>query len=220
MEPERERLLTDPFETSDAFETSRLTAIEDAVRSLRGAMAAATGLLSVSEAAASVLLELAAAKEVSISLLDGDHYWDVVDVSADPVRGTLFPDYRYRLTDFPVGSERLLAGKGYVASDANEPVMVEYTSQAPYAPVGSIMSAPIMALGGVHGEVFLIREVGATPFSRDELELVSECVPLLGARLPALIAAYKEAESDPAHSEAMAQLTHELDVLLEDTPTD
>jgi GAF domain-containing protein len=182
---------------------------------MRTAMAAAAGLLNVTEAAAAVICALTGAAEVSISLLDGDHYWDVVDVSADPGRGTLYPDFRYPLTDYPVGSDRLLSGRGYVGSDSNDEVMVEYARQCPDAPVGSIMSAPIIALGGVHGEVFLVREVGAPTFTRDELDLVSECAPLFGARLPALITAYKETESDPIHSQAMPRLTRVLDDLLD-----
>jgi hypothetical protein len=217
--PGRERLLTDLREASVTVENWRTEASDGAVRSLREAMADATGLLNVTEAAATVILRLAKATEVSISLLDGDHYWDIVDVSVDPARGTLYPDFRYLLSDYPVGSDRLLSGRGYVAHGDDDEVMVEYARQCPDAPVGSIMSAPIIALGGVHGEVLLVREVGGSPFTRDELDLVSECAPLLGARLPALVAAYKEAESDPVHSGAMAELSQELDALLEGDST-
>ena len=208
MEPNGERLLS---ERSDAT---------DALRFVRAEMATAVGLMKVAEAAATALMQLTAADEASISLLDGDHYWDIVDVSRDPLRGTLYPDDRYLLSDYPVGSERLLAGRGYIGGDENDEVMIEYARQVPHAPVGSIMSSPIIALGGVHGEVFLIRKVGAPSFTRDELDLLSECAPLLGARLPALIAAYKKTESDPVHSEAMAGLTEELDALLESESTD
>jgi len=220
MEPGSERLFTDLREDSVSVDTWRVTASDEAVRSLRTAMADATGLLNVTEAAAAVILQLTAAHEVSVSLLDGDHYWDVVDVSADAERGTLYPDLRYPLSDFPVGSDRLLSGRGYVGNEPDDEVMIEYARQCPDSPVGSIMSAPIIALGGVHGEVFLIREVGEPPFTRDELDLVSECAPLLGARLPALIAAYKEAMPDLAHGNAMAELSHELDALLGERPTD
>jgi GAF domain-containing protein len=183
-------------------------------------MSGAVGLLQVAEAAATAIMYLASADEVSISLLDRDHYWDVVDVSMDPERGTLFPDFRYQLADYPVGSDRLLSGRGYIGGDATDEVMIEYARQCPDAPVGAIMSAPIIALGGVHGEIFLIRHVGAQTFTRDELDLVSECAPLLGARLPSLVAAYKEAELDPVRSGAMEQLAHELDALLDDESVD
>ncbi len=220
MESGRERLLTDLREASVSVATWRVSASDEAVRSLRSAMADATGLLNVTEAASSVILQLSGANEVSVSLLDGDHYWDVVDVSADATRGTLYPDLRYPLSDYPVGSDRLLSGRGYVGNESDDDVMIEYARQVPDAPVGSIMSVPIIALGGVHGEVFLVRAVGEPPFTRDELDLVSECAPLLGARLPALIAAYKDVAPDPAHSGAMAQLSEELDALLEERPTD
>ena len=219
MEPGNERLFSDLREASISVETWRVSASDEAVRSLRAAMADATGLLNVTEAAASVILQLTAAYEVSVSLLDGENYWDVVDVSSH-ARGTLYPDLRYPLSDYPVGSDRLLSGRGYVGNETNDDVMIEYARQCPDAPVGSIMSVPIIALGGVHGEVFLIRDVGEPPFTRDELDLVSECAPLLGARLPALIAAYKDSKPDPAHSDAMAQLSQELDALLEERPTD
>ena len=52
-------------------------------------------------------------------------------------------------------------------------------------------------------------------FTRDELDPVSECAPLFGARLPALITAYKETESDPTHNRVMPRLSRELDQLLD-----
>lgn len=220
MEPGGERLLTDLREASVSVETWRVTASDEAVRSLRAAMSNATGLLNVTEAAATIILQLATANEVSVSLLDGDKYWDVVDVSNDAARGTLYPDLRYPLSDYPVGSDRLLSGRGYVGNESDDEVMIEYARQCPEAPVGSIMSVPIIALGGVHGEVFLIRKVGEPPFTRDELDLVSECAPLLGARLPALIATYKEAMPGLAHTDAMSQLSQELDELLEERSAD
>src|SRR5215211_6278148 len=119
MEPGRERLFTDLREASISVETWRLTASDEAVRSLRAAMADATGLLNVTEAAASAIRELTAAHEVSVSLLDGDSYWDVVDVSNDAARGTLYPDLRYPLSDYPVGSDRLLSGRGYVGNESD-----------------------------------------------------------------------------------------------------
>jgi GAF domain-containing protein len=210
-------MVSDLRDASVSVQNWRTTASEDAVRSVRGAMSEAVGLLKVAEAAATAIMHLVTADEVSISLLDGDHYWDIVDVSLDETRGTLHPDFRYLLADYPVGSDRLLAGRGYIGGDATDEVMVEYARQCPDAPVGAIMSAPIIALGGVHGEVFLIRHVGAETFTRDELDLVAECAPLLGARLPALIAAYKEAALDAVQSQAMTQLSQELDALLEES---
>jgi GAF domain-containing protein len=215
-----ERTLTDLREASVFVQHWRMTASDEAIDAVRTAMSATTGLISVTEAAASVILSLTAAHEASISLLDGDHYWDVVDVSADPARGTLYPDYRYPLADFPIGSERLLSGRGYCGSHATDPVMIEYARQCPDAPVGSILSAPIIALGGVHGEVFLIRERHAPGFTRDELDLVSECAPLLGARLPALVAAYKAVVPGASKDVTMARLNDELASLLENDEAD
>lgn len=185
---------------------------ETAVRLVRSAMSDAVGLLSVAEASALSIMHLMSAWEVSITLLDGDAYWDIVEVSVVPTRGTRFPDYRYPLSAYPIGTSRLLAGKGYVSGEAIDEVLIEYEKEWPDVPVGSIMSAPIIALGGVHGEVFLVRDTKTPLFTRDELDIVSECASLLGARLPALVASYLGADAEDTTT--MARLTQNLDRLL------
>jgi hypothetical protein len=185
-----------------------------AVALVRAAMSDAVGLLRVAEAAAVEIMHLMSAWEVSITLLDGDNYWDIVDVSVVPSRGTRFPDHRYLLSDFPIGTSKLLAGQGYTSGEAIDEVLVEYERQWSDVPVGSILSAPIIALGGVHGEIFLVRDTETTHFTRDDLDVVTECATLLGARLPALVSAYREQRAGSPAGTSMDTLTHDLDVLL------
>lgn len=205
MTPDREHAITDG---------------SDAYASVRTAVSGAVGLLNVAEAAGLAIMHAMSAWELSITLLDGDHYWDIVDVSVEPTRGTRFPNHRYPLTDYPLGTKMLLTGRGYVAGEAIDEALVEYERQWPDVPVGSIMSAPIIALGGVHGEVFLVRDTETPPFTSDELDVVSECATLLGARLPALVASYRETGSGREGASTMDQLSQNLDALLGDRPND
>jgi hypothetical protein len=108
----------------------------------------------------------------------------------------------------------MLSGKGYISGNAAEEVMQEIERQWPEVPVGSIMSAPIIALGGVHGEIFLVRDPDTTPFVRDELDLAAEMATLLGARLPALVSLYLDSTDTPSSSLAMPTLTHQLKEIL------
>lgn len=192
----------------------------DAYASVRTAMSGAVGLLNVAEAAGLAIMHAMSAWELSITLLDGDHYWDIVDVSVEPSRGTRFPNHRYPLTDYPIGTSMLLAGRGYVGGEAIDEVLVEYERQWPDVPVGSIMSAPIIALGGVHGEIFLVRDTETPPFTTDHLGIVSECATLLGARLPALVTSYREARPAGEDAGTMDQLSQNLDALLDGRRSD
>jgi hypothetical protein len=173
-------------------------------------MSSATGLLPVAEAAAEVFAELMSSWETTISLIDGQEYWDIVDICDEPEGWPRFPDFRYPLDSYPVGTERMMAGKGYVTGDAVDEVMVEFERQWPEVPVGSIMSIPIIALGEVHGELFLVRRPGQVRFNRDDLDVGSELATLFGARLPALVTAYFEARGDGSTSESLPDLARDL----------
>lgn len=188
---------------------------EEAVALVRAAMSDAVGLLNVAAAAATAILELTASWEISITLLDQDDYWDIVDVSTVPSRGTRFPDYRYPLTDFPAGTRELLAGRGYTGGPAVEEVLRSYAQEWPDVPVGSILSAPIIALGGVHGEIFLVRSPDRPPFTRAEQDVVTECATMLGARLPALVAAYRAQQAEPSGGGTLEKLNRQLEDLLD-----
>jgi len=174
----------------------------------------------VAEAAAIAIRSLMSAWEVTISLIDGSEYWDIVDICEEPDGWPRFPDYHYQLSQYPVGTERMLSGKGYTSGNAADEVMLEIERQWPEVPIGSIMSAPIIALGGVHGEIFLVRDGDTPPFNRDELDVMSEVATLLGARLPALVSNYLDSQDDANRSQSMPKLTHQLREMLDDGTND
>ena len=190
---------------------------DEALTLVREAMASATGLLPVAEAAAVAIRSLMSAWEVTISLIDGSEYWDIVDICQEPDGWPRFPDYHFPLSQYPVGTERMLSGKGYTSGNAADEVMQEIERQWPEVPVSSIMSAPIIALGGVHGEIFLVRDGSAPPFTRDELDVMSEVATLVGARLPALVSNYLDSLDSDRSAESMPALTHQLREMLDDS---
>jgi hypothetical protein len=175
--------------------------------------------MDVAAAVATTIRTLTCAWEISVTLIDGDAYWDIVDDSSNPARGRRYPNHRYPLSDFPVGTEYLLAGRGYISGDPIEEVLAEYGRQWPDVPAGSIMSAPIVALDGVHGELFLVRDNETPAFTNDELSIVTECATLFGARLPALVASFREELPEAHDGRTMERLRNTLGSLLaEDNP--
>jgi GAF domain-containing protein len=174
-------------------------------------MSSATGLLPVADAAAEAIHSLMSAWETTITLIDGELYWDIVDVCDEPDGWPRFPDYRYPLASYPVGTDRMLSGRGYVSGDAVDEAMIEFERLWPEVPVGSLMSIPIIALGEVHGEVFLVRKTGSVPFNRDDLDVGAELATLFGARLPALVTAYFERRGDGSSSDSLPNLTKDLE---------
>lgn len=214
MATESERLLAELRREMQVGSVGLPAGTELAVARVRDAMASATGLLPVADAAAATIGEMLSAWEITVTLIDGTEYWDIVDICEDPDGYPRFPDYRYRLADFPLGTERMLSGKGYVTGDAADEVLMEFERKWPEVPAGSIMSVPIVALGGVHGELFLVRHQDEPPFTRDDLDLTSELATLLGARLPALVSAYLDSGQHPAGRTSMPTLTDQLNEIL------
>ena len=193
-------------------------ATERALATVRSAMSHASGLLPVAEAAARAIGRLLSCWEVTITLIDGDRYWDIVDIIDDPDDDyPRFPDYRYKLSDFPIGTERMLSGKGYVSGNAADEVLIEFERQWPEVPVKSIMSVPIVALGGVHGEIFCVRTQDLPAFTREDLDVASELATLFGARLPALVSTYLDAAATTetaGERRSMPRLTGQLREML------
>ncbi|HEX5018957.1 MAG TPA: hypothetical protein VFX15_15370, partial [Actinomycetes bacterium] len=185
---------------------------ESALHRVREAMASATGLLPVAEAAARTIHVLMEAWETTATLVDGPDYWDIVHITDDPDDDyPPYPDLHYALDGYPIGTERMLSGRGYVSGSAVDEVMVEFERQWPDVPAGSIMSVPIIAMGQVHGEFFMVRHYDVPPFTRDDLDVGAELATLFGARLPALVTAYFESQGEQTGSASLPNLTRELD---------
>ena len=189
---------------------------EDALDKVRQAMAGAVGLLPVTQAAAQAICDVMNATQTTVILIDNDCYWDVADVWVQP------PDFessprrsRYPISDYPVGTERLMSGRGYFSGDAVDEALIECKRLWPRASIGSIMGVPIIALGEIHGEIFLMRDESSAPFNRDDLDVVAELAPLVGARLPALLANYADDDKDGATAPAMPRLASRLKNFLE-----
>lgn len=158
---------------------------------VRQAMSEAVGLLPVAESAAEAILEIMSAASVSILLMDEGFYSDLLNVGTLPPGEERFPvNSRYPTSQYPIATERLLDGKGYFSGSAVDEILTEFRHRWPQVSVGSIMGVPIVALGSVHGEVFLIRDEQTPPFNREDMELVADLATMLGARLPALVANY------------------------------
>jgi len=210
VESEIERVLAEgrlKFSTMDSGRVSRVESLVFA----RSAMANAVGLMPVAEAAAEAIRAIVPAMEVSISLLDGAYFWDLVFVSDRDLPYPRFPeDSRTPIADFPIATERVLSGKGYFSGDAADEAVLEYERQWSDVEVGAIMGVPIVALGGVHGEVFFVRDKGQPPFTRDDLDIVSEIASLFGARLPALLANYADQQSEPGPAPALTARLNDL----------
>ena len=172
------------------------SAQQEALSKVRQAMASAVGLLPVAEAAALTIRELMMAAEVGVILLDDGQYWDVVEIRNEPSDLPRFPvNSRYPVSEYPIATERLMAGKGYFSGEAVDEILIEYRTLWPEISIGSIMGVPIIAMGQVHGEVFLVRDEQTPGFDRDDLDFAADVATLLGARLPALLSSYAESES-------------------------
>jgi hypothetical protein len=76
-----------------------------------------------------------------------------------------------------------------------------------------------VALDGVHGELFLVRDDRTPVFTAEELATVTECAGLFGARLPALVASFREELPAAGDRRTMERLRETLGSLLaEDEP--
>ena len=94
MASERDPVLAESGEPQPAGPWTPAT-IEAAISTVRIAMSSATGLLPVAEAAAEAITTLMSAWETTITLIDGELYWDIVDICEEPDGWPRFPDYRY-----------------------------------------------------------------------------------------------------------------------------
>ncbi len=184
---------------------------EVALDKVRQAMAGAVGLIPVMQAAAQAICDVMNATQTTMILIDNDCYWDVADVWVQPPDFEPIPKRsRYPISNYPVGTERLMSGRGYFSGDAADEALIECKRLWPKTSIGSIMGVPIIALGEIHGEIFLMRDENSARFNRDDLDKVAELAPLVGARLPALLANYADSDKDDAHASAMPRLASRL----------
>ncbi|HVQ88579.1 MAG TPA: hypothetical protein VMT88_10400 [Actinomycetes bacterium] len=159
-----------------------------ATQTVREVLAEASDLLGASEGFAEVVRECLNARSVSITLIEGDDFRDLVNVgrlAPDQVR---FPvDQRYPLSSYPATTERLLSHEGYLSTSSSLEVVREYIAQSPRETVGCFMGLPIAALGEVRGELFAFRDPDVPVFLPADLDIARDLATQFGAQLPDLL---------------------------------
>jgi|SRR4051812_6646914 len=126
--------------------------------------------------------ELMAASTVSVTLILGDEFVDIVNVGHLEKGQAAFPDERYPLSAYPAAAERLLSHRGYLSTDSLA-VVEEYVAQLPYAVPPCFMGVPIVAGGEVLGELFLSRQGDQPNYTHEDVELAIDVATVIGSRL-------------------------------------
>lgn len=157
---------------------------------IRAIIADEQGLNATSEAVAEEMMALFVAEACSISLLDESGYRDIVNLGSLAPGDKRFPgpDFRYPARDFPLSTELLLKGTGYISANARSDLYKEYQGMWPQMPAGSFMGVPIVASGQVGGEVYLARGAKQPPFSSEDLDVARDLATPYGSALPRLLA--------------------------------
>jgi len=147
-----------------------------------------SGLLPVAEAAAEVIRKILVARRVSVTLLEGDEYRDLVNV------GDLAPDQarfpkgqRYPTSDYPATTASLRVNRGYISTSGDLDVVREYIALSPRPTFGCFMGVPIIAFGAVQGEVFATRDPHDPVFLDEDMEVARDLATSFGTRLPDLV---------------------------------
>ncbi len=161
-----------------------------ATNRIRAIVADEEGLNATSEAVAEEMMAMFVAEASSFSLLDESGYRDIVNVGKLAPGDKRFPDpnFRYPARDFPLSTELLLKGTGYISANAQSDLYKEYQGMWPQMPAGSFMGVPIVAAGNVSGEVYLARDAKRPPFSGEDLEVARDLATPYGSALPRLLA--------------------------------
>jgi hypothetical protein len=127
--------------------------------------------------------ELMAASTVSVTLIIGDEFIDIVNVGYLGKGQVAFPeDQRYPLSEYPAAAERLLSHRGYLSTESLA-VVEEYIAQLPYAVPECFMGVPIVAGGEVLGELFLSRQGDQPAYTHEDIELAIDVATVIGSRL-------------------------------------
>lgn len=161
---------------------------------LRGAIDEKTGLLTVVEAAATVICEELAARTVTVTLLQGDYYRDLVKVGEYDAEEAVDPQDRFPVADYPEATARLMAHDAYVSSttaknnDNGHQLAQEHLQIVPPTRVSGFMGVPIVAEGEVRGEIFATRRASEPSFTSDDVSVARDLATELGFSFPTLLA--------------------------------
>ncbi|HEX5018631.1 MAG TPA: GAF domain-containing protein [Actinomycetes bacterium] len=154
---------------------------------LRDAIDDKSDLLTVVEAAASVIREELAAKTVTVTLLQDDYYRDLVKVGDYAPEEAVDPDERFPASDYPQATARLLAHQAYVSGSDGKEVVQEHLQIVPPDRVSGFMGVPIVAAGEVRGEVFATRRASEPAFTEDDVSVARDLATELGISFPGLL---------------------------------
>jgi GAF domain-containing protein len=155
---------------------------------LREAIDNKSDLLGVVEAAASVIREELSARTVTVTLLQDDHYRDLVKVGDYAPEEAVDPNDRFPASDYPEATARLLAHEAYVSGSTHGlEVVQEHLQIVPPDRVSGFMGVPIVAAGEVRGEVFATRKASEPSFTTDDVSVARDLATELGSAFPALL---------------------------------
>ncbi|HVQ89054.1 MAG TPA: GAF domain-containing protein [Actinomycetes bacterium] len=192
--PQQDETSPDAFRYRKGWST---TARRNAVDRVRVALTKGTDLRTVSESVAETIGDLFTAKACTISLLDARGYRDVVNIGALAPNDKRFPDpdYYYDVERFPLSTQLLMDGSGYLSTTTTSPIYKEYQGMWPQMPAGSFLGVPIIAAGEVRGELYLARGEEAPLFMNDDLEMARDLATQYGSVLPSLLSSESQKDS-------------------------
>lgn len=143
--------------------------------------------VEVVEAAAQVICEELGARTVTVTLLQDDHYRDLVKVGEYSAEEAVDPDEKFPVSDYPEATARLLAHEAYVSGDDGREVVQEHLQIVPPERVSGFMGVPIVAAGEVRGEVFATRRASEPSFTTDDVSVARDLATELGTAFPELL---------------------------------
>ena len=155
---------------------------------LRDAIDNESDLLTVVEAAADVIRQELGARTVTVTLLQGDFYRDLVKVGDYAPDESVDPEERFPASDYPEATARLLAHEAYVSGTNGHEVTEEHIQIVPPDRVSGFMGVPIVASGEVRGEVFATRRATEPSFTDDDVSVARDLATELGISFHNLLA--------------------------------
>lgn len=160
--------------------TSRLRAANE----LREALGRHSQLTPVADAGAEFFLQLMTARTVTVTVLMDGVYCDLVIAGELPPGEVRYPaDAVFAEELYPESTRLLRERGGYLTSDPQDPVSVEYAVSSVSLGFTSLMGVAIVQAGEVRGEVCLTRGPNQPAFTDDDFSLVRDLATSFGARL-------------------------------------